>query len=116
MNYALWIKAGAPEICAICVEEQRARQVPLHLRQEPPLPCEIHGDPRWLLPELRVVCQLYNIMRNYHEIRYTKENQPLYFLNLPILQGFCRELGLNFVETFERIEVLHQYLDGAGNA
>ena len=115
MNYALWLQGGGGDVCPLCLHEQRENKTPLHLRTEQPLPCPKHGDPRRILPELYIICDLYSIIRSYHTMRVDRDSNPLCFLNIPLIRLFCRELKLDFVQTFERLDLLHGHLDGKGN-
>jgi len=96
----------------VCISEDKAKGVLPHLRKSRKLPCSRHGDPRDVWPDLRVYVSLYALLRPYHEVRYNAENEPVYNLNLVLLQMLTQELSLPFWGALDKLSVIHRELDG----
>jgi hypothetical protein len=47
-------------------------------------------------------------------VKHEKTKVALY-LNIPMIRIFCEEMGMSFMETLEKLEMIHQELDGRNN-
>jgi hypothetical protein len=47
-------------------------------------------------------------------VKHEKAKVALY-LNIPMIQVFCEEMNMSFMETLEKLEMIHQELDGRNN-
>lgn len=106
------MRAGCPDICMLCIEEQKNQKIPIQRRKAQKLPCPIHGDPD-IWPENRIAISLYQKLQPYHKIIEQGEKKPLLFLNLELLKIFCDELNLNFLDMLEKLEIVHKQIDGS---
>lgn len=55
-------------------------------------------------PESHFYLYLYSLLAGYNEIREIKKNDKSFsiqLINIPVLQIFCQELNLDFLQTFE---------------
>ena len=101
-----WLKHGENEYCQECFREYEEQNVPIHLRK-PVLTesCRKHRRPDFFqCPESAFYLQLYARLASYNEQREIKKGTTqvsIQLINVPVLQVFCQELEIYFLQTFE---------------
>ena len=111
--HTVWIKQGGQlNSCPLCIDDQA--DLPLDKKHECPLPCAKHGDPEIIEPENLDALEIYahmspgsHIYLDFIEGQHTKKKA---FLNLTIIESLCRAYECNFLDTLEKLEIIHQEL------
>lgn len=103
-------------ICPLCVEEQAD---PKHknyrdrdTRKPNLLPCLIHGDPRFCLPENQEALKIYHYLHNNHIGKEYKQGEKVvgkWVIDMQLALMLCQAFEVEDVpDMLEKLEAIHQ--------